>query len=272
MLRAWAVVSRYPTRGIRTQLCVSAGAGEAYYRYSKSNGNNLKFSAEGFNLFLNDRLIGVKISEDPALLDWLNALTPEEIADLQNLVITDSLSTKCLNGVANLALLKHDPCIVFYVGINSTNAEEILKLFNPAWLVSQGELNKSGIDRLYSFTEIEWLYINNQNLDADRILNLKKMKNLKLLSDLPGLSCLSIVGDTIPTATFFDFKNLDSFPLPVALPEDSLLLKELKGKLPNTIIVPSKGLCLGTGWLLLVFPLFFLMSLSGYFIRKRTRA
>jgi len=115
-----------------------------------------------------------------------------------------------------------------------------------------------------------------KKLKMVELFGCKNIADPEPLKELPDLSCLSIYSDTIIAETLFGFNKLDYLMIGGTLPEDSLKLneavKELQGKLPNTIIVPSAGLCLGTGWLLLVIPLLLLFRLSVFFYRKRIRA
>ena len=47
-------------------------------------------------------------------------------------------------------------------------------------------------------------------------------------------------------------------------------LQELKKEMPNTVLVPTDALCLGSGWLLLLIPLILLVSLLSLAGKRKT--
>lgn len=363
---------------------------EEFYKFSKKDGSNLTFRKQGFKMYLNDQLISINISKDSTVLDWLNSATPEETAHLRHLVISESLSSDCLEGLKKLAGKRPDLSLIFNVD-GSVKADEILKVFSPQWLFGGFELTDKGMERLYSLTGLELLFMDQSNLDLERfprLVNLKSLmindfkpskdgkklnlpdnlqkltimqssiKNLEFLGTarglkeltlvscdslrdisalsgftaitsvgfaqcksltdlnplntlsrlerftfppkvsnqeflkfiethnqlktiellgcsyitdpeplltLPNLSCLSVISDTITADRFFSFKKLDYLTFGGYHSDDTVQIaannEELKKNLPNTIVVPSAGLCLGTGWVLLLIPLLIVFGL-----------
>jgi hypothetical protein len=74
-----------------------------------------------------------------------------------------------------------------------------------------------------------------------------------------------VISDTITADRFFSFKKLDYLTFGGYHSDDTVQIaannEELKKNLPNTIVVPSAGLCLGTGWVLLLIPLLIVFGL-----------
>lgn len=85
--------------------------------------------------------------------------------------------------------------------------------------------------------------------DKEKINNLESIKKLK---NIYGLTLKDTVTDI---ATIKTLKNLKFLSLPESVLKDSLLKTELKKLLSSTIIVANEGVCLGSGWFLLIIPL-----------------
>ena len=81
-----------------------------------------------------------------------------------------------------------------------------------------------------------------------------------------------MVGKNFSVDQVAGLKGMDYLAVPVELPDDSLKFRELMGKMPDTVIVPSAGLCLGTGWILLIIPLMAIFGVAMQLSRKRSRA
>ncbi|MBN2481373.1 MAG: hypothetical protein JXB19_06520 [Bacteroidales bacterium] len=81
------------------------------------------------------------------------------------------------------------------------------------------------------------------------------------MSRLPGLYGLTvkeILHDSITPALLTSLKYLS---LPEDVFEDSTYIASLRNSLSERTIVPNSGLCLGSGWLFLIFPMIFLFLL-----------
>jgi hypothetical protein len=111
---------------------------------------------------------------------------------------------------------------------------------------------------------------NHPHLKSVELVGCEKVTSLEPLQDRSGLACMSFVDNRFPMEDLYRFKRLDYLAYPMDLPKDSLTLRDLRSRLPDTVIVPSLGLCLGTGWLLLFFPLFGIILSFRLWRRKRT--
>lgn len=98
------------------------------------------------------------------------------------------------------------------------------------------------------------------------------IKNLNPLKELKHLSSLSLVSKNFSIDQVSGLKGMDYLAIPVKLPDDSLKFRELREKMPDTVIVPSAGLCLGTGWILLIIPLLAIFGILVQLSKKRYRA
>ena len=96
-----------------------------------------------------------------------------------------------------------------------------------------------------SFPELEYLEFKNN----DSLLDYQNLKNLK------KLKYLIVFGQVGLDSTLYAFDELRYLSLSEEFLKDSTNVIKLQRELPNTIIVPNSGACLGSGWLLLIIPL-----------------
>ncbi|GAA4280056.1 hypothetical protein GCM10022260_04770 [Gaetbulibacter aestuarii] len=107
-----------------------------------------------------------------------------------------------------------------------------------------------------SFPELEYLEFKNNDTLLD-YNNFKNFKNLKYL----------IVSGTVGLdSTLYNLDGLHYLSLSNDFLKDSVNVLKLKKALPNTIITPNSGACLGSGWLLLILPL---AGLWFYFLKPK---
>jgi hypothetical protein len=74
------------------------------------------------------------------------------------------------------------------------------------------------------------------------------------LARLKKLRLLIISGQSGQDSTIHQLKGLKFLSLPKEFFEDSLKVAALKKALPDTVISPNSGFCMGSGWLLLMVP------------------
>jgi len=107
-----------------------------------------------------------------------------------------------------------------------------------------------------SFPELEYLEFENN----DSLLDYQNLKNLK------KLKYLVVFGQVGLDSTLYNFDQLHYLSLSKEFLKDSTNVIKLQRELPNTIIVPNSGACLGSGWLLLIIPL---AVIWFYFLRSK---
>jgi hypothetical protein len=113
------------------------------------------------------------------------------------------------------------------------------------------------------------LALNQENFDAIckssdnlRIIHLTTagenpagIKSFAVFEQLPKLQML-VISDTIPDPlSLTKLKQLQYLSIPDKDYNDKVYLDNLQKSLPNTVITPNSGFCLGSGWLLLLVPL-----------------
>jgi len=112
--------------------------------------------------------------------------------------------------------------------------------------------------------------VKHKNLEILELPACEEIQSLEVLKELPKLACLTMTDPSVSIESLFDLTNLDYLAYTIE-EDDSASLQNLNSKLPNTLIVPVDGLCLGTGWLLLFIPLLFLLGIGIAIKRKSLR-
>lgn len=148
--------------------------------------------------------------------------------------------------------------------------------------------NLKGISFLKKLTKLAWLgfpanisqedfntAINEHpGLQVVELIDCKNITDLTALTKLPGLKAVIIAGDTSANIEVLEqIKDLQLAALPEAEFTDgpSEKVEKLEKALPNCIIVET-GACMGSGWILLLFPAVFLSLLLRRKMRKGTEA
>jgi|GEM_PF-6548796 len=109
--------------------------------------------------------------------------------------------------------------------------------------------------------ELEYL----QLTGSDTVL----INDYSILERLKKLRFLIITGQSGQVNTIHPLKGLKFLSLPKEFFEDSLKVAALKKALPDTVISPNQGFCMGSGWLILLIPVIALgLFISRKFIPK----
>ena len=181
----------------------------------------------------------------------------DKLKNLQNLyIVTDSLNLNDIYGhhpnlkYLHLGLGKDG---ISYSSIFKKNKLKWLSLY-PADDPFMGQNPKVFQD---SFPELEYLeFVNN-----DSLLDYRNFKDFK------SLKYLTVIGKVGQDSTLHNLDHLRYLSLSDDFLKDSINVNKVKMALPNTIIVPNSGACLGSGWLLLIIPL---AGLWFYFLKLKT--
>jgi hypothetical protein len=126
------------------------------------------------------------------------------------------------------------------------------KLSGIRWRTFYEEETQSGFN---SFLE------SHPDLEVVEIINNETIKNLQPLLKLGKLYGLAISDTLTDLIAIKSLKNLKYLSVPYELLDDSLLKADLQNSLPGTVIVPNQGICLGSGWLLLIIPLIVVLKI-----------
>jgi hypothetical protein len=105
------------------------------------------------------------------------------------------------------------------------------------------------------------------NLKIVELLGNEKVKSFSALESHPSIRCLTLTQSKIDMDSLADLKRLKYLAFTYS-DEDSAGLRDLQDKLPDTVIIPTDGVCLGPGWLLLALPILLLITLLLRFNRK----
>ena len=176
------------------------------------------------------------------------------------------------------------------VELSLSNCDMITSIDTLAELVNLKRLslinceNLADIDILYKLKSLRWVAFNpgiteeeintltdiQKDIEVVELVNCGNVKNAGLFKPLKNLACLAVYNTDIDISSVYGLKRLRYLSLPDSIYSDSLQISKIKEKIPNCIIVPSRGLCLGSGWLLLIIPAMLLFRL-GILIRKRSK-
>ena len=199
-------------------------------------------------------------------LKSLQSLTLAEcnISDLSNIEFPQSLK--------RLHLIECEP-LTDIDGIKQVPGLESLSLSGNDQVKSLEEINNLTSLKWISFpettTQAAFLSIL-ANLESLEIVELNQclaVTDVTRLKDLENLKTLILNSEEFDLQQIAELDQLELIILNSALFEDSPeKIAQLKAQLPQTEIVPGSGLCLGSGWLLLLLPL---VLLARIIFRKR---
>jgi len=105
-------------------------------------------------------------------------------------------------------------------------------------------------------------------LEIVEIIDCPNIQDLSPLQGLPDLKILLLQLEINQLNMLDSLDQVELVGLTSEVFEDNPeWIRELRISLPNTTIVPGSGICLGSGWLLLLLPFILIFR---YFFRKRT--
>jgi hypothetical protein len=205
------------------------------------------------------KLSSVTLTEsDITSLSQMNI--PEKIKSLY-FIECDSLSD--INAISRLKDLK----IFGMSGCDLlTEPGPITGLKDLVWLSLPRSVSQSQFDSLLPRFKF---------LQVLEILDCEGITDLTVLGSLTQLKALSVTSGPINPMSL---GKLDHLSLLVVKPDTGVTgenqVKELRAQLPSTLVVPGKGFCLGSGWLLLLIPavilgMFLMMFLKPVITRGR---
>lgn len=113
-----------------------------------------------------------------------------------------------------------------------------------------------------------WFLSINDQLEIIEMTACESITDIEPLTKLPELRCLSVTDSDIPFEAYSNLKDLKYLSLSYDIDDDKVEIDGLQSKLADTLIVPSSGLCLGSGWLLAFLPIL-LMTWGYLFFRKK---
>jgi len=207
------------------------------------------------DLFINNRQIRKVIINNQDVFDCsiLNPLT-----DLRELVVSgaDSMvNADLINSHKKLELLS---VIAVTSGFNTA----MIKLPSLRWMTFFTDVSQNEFDSfIRNHTELEILEL----LDNDSIKNLRPLTEIKSLSGL-------IVTDTVTDIEAIkELKNLKYLSLPSDYLKNDDNEAMIRKSLPDVRLAANEGFCLGSGWLILIFPLIIMIRFTLKLSEKGTK-
>lgn len=95
-----------------------------------------------------------------------------------------------------------------------------------------------------------------QSLHVLELINCDSLKSIEAIKELKSIKSLTLACKNINSSSANDMKNLELLILqPDTGKAGELKIMQLRNRLPNTLVVPGKGFCLGSGWILILLPL-----------------
>jgi len=116
-------------------------------------------------------------------------------------------------------------------------------------------------------SDFEMFILKHPNLEVVEIIENKDLSITETLLSLNKLYGLILSDNPKDQASLNRLKNLKDLSIPERNPEEKRSIVDLQNSMPNTIIAANEGLCLGSGWLLLLFPA---IIAFGLFFRSRS--
>lgn len=174
------------------------------------------------------------------------------LSDLSNIEFPSSLRRLQIIACEALTQMKGIENLRKLSGISFTgckNIEEITQINgfrSLAWCAFPGNLSQTDFESILgSFPKLEFV-------------ELIGCENIDHLSPLKELSELSILILDLPPEKLEELNALNKLDL-LILPQDLFdenpeWISTLRTSLPNTRVIPGSGLCLGSGWILLLLP------------------
>ena len=136
--------------------------------------------------------------------------------------------------------------------INEGKHWDVLQnLKNLNWLVVCGDISQNQFNQTIKA---------NTGLQAVEVVECDSVNNLTALSGLKQLKALTVTDTLRDAKTPLLLSNLSYLSLPSETLQDSIYMAKLKEAVPNGVIVPNDGFCMGSGWFILFIPALFAMA------------
>ena len=180
--------------------------------------------------------------------DKFNLSIIKPLNNLKALIIYGTDTIEDYNLIRN-----HKQIELLSVAGEKLNNDLVLKeLPNIRWMTFHEDATQDGFN---SFID------SHPDLEVVEIINNDTIKNLQPLLNLKRFYGLTITDTLNDFATIKSLKILKYLSLPYDILNDSIKKAELQTSLPDTRIVGNYGVCLGSGWLLLIIPLILVLRL-----------
>jgi hypothetical protein len=200
------------------------------------------------NALKNDFLINNKQLEKLSVMgsDKFDFSFIEPLNNLKELIINGADTIENFDLIRNHKKLE----LLSVAGTKINNDFALKELPGIRWMVFHDDVTQDGFN---SFIECH------PGLEVVEIIDNDTINNLKPLLKLRKLCGLTVTDTLTDFSTLKSLKNLKYLSLPKDILNDTIRKTELQKSLPGTRIVSNEGVCLGSGWLLLLIPLIFVL-------------
>jgi hypothetical protein len=114
------------------------------------------------------------------------------------------------------------------------------------------------------------LVVSNPNLQVLEINGPYNALDLQHADQLKGLQALILVhADNTKIAPLFQLKSLKLLSYSLEKGDSDSTIQALRTALPNALVVPNDGLCVGSGYLMLLLPMLAIALVMGHRQQKR---
>jgi hypothetical protein len=195
------------------------------------------------NALNNDFLINNKQIEKLTVMQSrkFNFLILEPLKSLKELIINEADTIEKIDLISNHKQLE----LLSVISEKFPNDMSLKELPGIRWMTFYDNATQDGFS---SFIE------SHPDLEVVELINNDTIKSLQPLLNLKKIEGLIVTDKLTDLATVKSLKTLKYLSLPEDILNDTITKAELQKSLPGTRIVPNHGICLGSGWLMLIIP------------------
>ena len=213
-----------------------------------------------------NQLILSDVIEDASIAE--NFLINNKQIERLRIIGSGNFNLKLINPLENLKelIIEGYDTIAYFDQILNLRKLELLSVSGSNPVIEAGLKELDGI-RWMTFNEETTQDAFNSFIDSHPDVEVVELFNNDIISSLQHLSKLRKLYGLTVTDTVTDLASIKSLnglkylSLPDRLMNDSITKADLLKSLPGTKIVANQGVCLGSGWLLLIIPLIIVMGL-----------
>lgn len=176
-----------------------------------------------------------------------------DISLLNNLHNLKELIISKADSIDNFSLIKNHKSleVISLNGRISKNIEILKELSNIRWVIFDATVKQE---------EFNSFITDHPSLEIVEVANNDLIPSLRPLTGLRNIYGLTVSDTLNDLASLKTLKTLKFVSLPDDVLTDSALKADLQIALPLAEIVANEGVCLGSGWLLLIFPLILIIK------------
>lgn len=165
-----------------------------------------------------------------------------KLRKLNSLMVLETDTTIDIGFIKNLKSLTRLSLMVDKV----VDWNELNDIPNLKWLALSGDISQ------HDFNEV---IATNPKLEVLEIVECDSINSLAALSGLKSLKALTVSDTLRDWQTPLKLNRLEYISIPKSAMADSVYVTKLQAAIPNGMIVPNDGFCMGSGWVILFLPI-----------------